>query len=1793
MKRLEKFTFTRFILMQDSRARSYRLTSLLFVSALLLISTQSFSQNLAQHNWYFGSTADGIRFNRGTNKPTTVNNQAIPFGTGGSAVATDPATANLLFYTDGARVYDACHLLMPNGSGLGGNSSANQPTVICPVPGQSNKYYIFTNSANYTAGGSINRSVVDLALFGNAIFPAPALGNVEVANKNAAVPGLANRSEAMIVIAHSNGNDYWLITHQNGSSNFMTTLINAATYTSGTFNTIVNSIAGPAGSLPISVSNFSYNHKLRKLAVSTQSADDDAQILNFDPATGNLTFDRYILNTGVGTLTPTTNQWIYDIQWDVKGGQYLYLSRVGGETGFNADVLQYDYQNSNPGTPTTIVTSILTTPIARSFGLQLAPDSAIYHIYQATAGGPFLVDKFTKTDTLAAFVVRTPSPFGATNFSGTQFPSFLPEAKVKLTVDFTVAGTCQDNPVTFFPTVLPNADSLRWDFGDSQSSKAWSPVHKFAQAQTFNVRLRAFYQGRDTTITKPVTISPFTLKIQLVQDTTACRSEFPPPRGTSSPTQFSVTVKVTQGSATSFNWSNGQTGATLKPDSAGYYYVVVKDATGCSTYAGVNVKEYKLNDQRSNIWYFGNKAGIDFNKQPPVALNTSAMDAPAGCAIVCDRNGRAIFYTDGANVYDRTNTLINPGAGMGIGGAPTSTQSSLIVPLPGDETIYYIFTTQEITGTSLYELRYSVFDLKLGSNGQLAKKNVLLFTKSTERITSNGRWIVAHEYGNNTFRAYKITDQGIGEAVYSDIGSIHSFKTAANGQGYMKFGARNNLAVPLSTPGTSNSIELFQLNDTTGVLRNYRKVDLNEPQGQVYGLEFSPSGRKLFASVRNAPSASQSELFEFYLDSLDVKPPVLVPPKVTQTGDIGAIQIAPNSTIYFSFNDAASNKSLGSVNLNDNKIPAPSSYNFNAFPLATGTNTRLGLPNFVQQQGNGFGGPGFTFTGICLGDTTKFNGTPTDAIDVFEWTFKNSAGLVVGGDNSNISNPKILFSAAGTYKALMRLTNRCGLDTTIVQDVKINPPAPRPTNLPAVSLCNGPITLDAGPAVSWSWTGGAITQTITVANPGVFNVTTTDANGCKAKATSFVVNSRPPIDLGPDKEVCQNSVLQVVSNTSPNVYNLSWTLNGAPLGGTTNNQQVDTTVPGVFKYSLTASEPPPPSGNGCTVTDDVTITVKVSPSFTLSLIANPTCSNSTGPNANGSFSFQINSTSPPGGPYSYFISGPSTNDSALDQPPLTLNLTGKGAGTYSAIVTDQVSGCTISNAVALSDASFSITPTATACDPTSITVSLNPGGTPSGSVQFTFISAGPCLGVSPCTTVGPITSSFPFTSSASAGTYSVEARDGGGLGCTAVAVVTTTLPTPPTISSNLCSNPATLSTSAVGTSYKWTFADGTTQVTTSPNVNLPLTARSGTYKVEVTTSGCIVTGTTLLTYNGPLAPTIQQSNNGCANTATLSVTPVGNYTYRWTRNGVAILGGSQISVTTSDDGAAYSVQVVDGIGGCTQTVNITAQVSGIVDASLVADQACDDGKAFTITATSAASPVTYSWFFNNSSTPIAGETTSTLNNQTAVGTYRVRVSKATCFADASVPITRAPLPQGQLIDAVVICADKDNQDPATNNVDLNPGSFTTYNWFKNDLPVGFTKQIFNAASEGTYKVDLTNAFGCSNSDQTKVLDECLPKIVGPNAFRPASTVQFGDKSNREFFVYSFFVSDNFEIAIFNRWGEMVFESKDKNFRWNGGYNNNGGQPLPGGTYSYIIRYQSSYRPQDGTKEQRGGVVLLR
>src|SRR5262249_40532406 len=115
------------------------------------------------------------------------------------------------------------------------------------------------------------------------------------------------------------------------------------------------------------------------------------------------------------------------------------------------------------------------------------------------------------------------------------------------------------------------------------------------------------------------------------------------------------------------------------------------------------------------------------------------------------------------------------------------------------------------------------------------------------------------------------------------------------------------------------------------------------------------------------------------------------------------------------------------------------------------------------------------------------------------------------------------------------------------------------------------------------------------------------------------------------------------------------------------------------------------------------------------------------------------------------------------------------------------------------------------------------------------------------------------------------------------------------------------------------------------------------------------------------------------------------------------------------------------------------------------------------------------------------------------------------------------------------------------------------------LPVPSSDRVLTADSKGTYEVKITDARGCTNTDETDVLNECLPRINAPNAFRPGSKVFNPDRkdlTNSDFWIFTRFIEDDqFHVFIFNRWGEMVYSSADRFFKWNGGYNNDVSRPL--------------------------------
>ena len=99
---------------------------------------------------------------------------------------------------------------------------------------------------------------------------------------------------------------------------------------------------------------------------------------------------------------------------------------------------------------------------------------------------------------------------------------------------------------------------------------------------------------------------------------------------------------------------------------------------------------FSQNSKRTNIWYFGRNAGIDFNNTPPTTLSDGALNIWEGCATICDTLGEIMIYTDGRKIWNKNHDVI-PGA-TNLGGDNSATQSGIIVPFPNTDDLLYVFS---------------------------------------------------------------------------------------------------------------------------------------------------------------------------------------------------------------------------------------------------------------------------------------------------------------------------------------------------------------------------------------------------------------------------------------------------------------------------------------------------------------------------------------------------------------------------------------------------------------------------------------------------------------------------------------------------------------------------------------------------------------------------------------------------------------------------------------------------------------------------------------------------------------------------------------------------------------------------------------------------------------------------------------------------------------------------------------------------------------------------------------------
>lgn len=397
------------------------------------------------------------------------------------------------------------------------------------------------------------------------------------------------------------------------------------------------------------------------------------------------------------------------------------------------------------------------------------------------------------------------------------------------------------------------------------------------------------------------------------------------------------------------------------------------------------VTEIGFAQKSGNIWYFGQNAGLDFNNTPPTPLSNGQINTIEGCSSIADPStGSLLFYTDGINVWTKNHVPMPACIATPLNGDPSSTQSGVIIPQPGNPNIYYVFTTPAEAGSWSGHpptMCYSIVDMTLnGGNGDLTTINVPIIDTSTEKIAAVGNctgteyWIVGHKWHSDSFYAYKLTVNGLIGPVKSKVGSVHTGPTPSTTSetiGYMKFSSDGKM-IGLVNYMDQNIVEIFNFDNVTGIVTSCfytEQFSFAPASGDgPYGCSFSPDNTKFYISIFSVNG--NSRVYQYDVTNLNQ---AAVAASKTQIGsqagkNYAALQNGTDGKMYVSIFQGTALDVINDPNLSGiacNLQP-------NAINLSPNTVATAGLPVIVESFLSGGAPPIFNLPNenkICKGDT--------------------------------------------------------------------------------------------------------------------------------------------------------------------------------------------------------------------------------------------------------------------------------------------------------------------------------------------------------------------------------------------------------------------------------------------------------------------------------------------------------------------------------------------------------------------------------------------------------------------------------------------------------------------------------------------------------------------------------------------------------------------------------------------------------------------------------------------------------
>jgi gliding motility-associated-like protein len=656
----------------------------------------------------------------------------------------------------------------------------------------------------------------------------------------------------------------------------------------------------------------------------------------------------------------------------------------------------------------------------------------------------------------------------------------------------------------------------------------------------------------------------------------------------------------------------------------------------------------------------------------------------------------------------------------------------------------------------------------------------------------------------------------------------------------------------------------------------------------------------------------------------------------------------------------------------------------------------------------------------------------------------------------------------------------------------------------------------------------------------------------------------------------------VTPNGGVSPYTYLWNTPGNPTTQTVNN-----VPPGTYTVTINSS-PNPANGQAVPPTTATVVVANVNATYSGTSTA-ASCPMGHNGTATANFSFAGNSS---GITATYLWNDPAGQTTKI--------ATGLLPGTYSCAITLS-NGCTGTATVTVgaNPVAYSATSTQVSC--------------PGGSDGTATANMAPVVGTLSYAWSDPSAQTTQVATGLPAGAYTCVITSN--IGCTGTANVTVSeipgmISNFTTISDVTCNSgndgilAVAVSQGTVPYNYSWDHSASTTNIANDLFV--------GTTTVTITDAqGCVISASQALSQPDPLQISYLTSDQIICPEAstTISVTGIGgngpansNYTFTWKENGTVIGTGTSILVDPLTTATQYCVELTEVCGSPStdscMMINFPTPIVPLYRSNK--PYSCLPGDLIFYLDT--LNMVNFDYddpidsvmvTFGNGEEGIVYGNDSIHYIYTEAGIYTIDVtvtSELGCVTTATFPgianiianpvadFTMSANPT-TIFETVVKMQDKSSPNVINwtwSSLGSNPNNSTYQNptfHFPEGVVGSYQIQLIVETPEGC--VDTVERILTVNSDII---------FYAPNAFTPD-----GDEFNQ---TWKFYVSGidefNFELLIFNRWGEIVWETHDVNSGWDGTYN---GQIIKEGTYSWVARVKDTY--SDSKKTFNGAINLIR